>query len=212
MLFWECPVSSLISSLVANSIGWEQSSAGGPTRRALLPNERPAVFGCYSRLAARGDRPASREALGNPAGRTSRQPRAAAPFEAVLSRRGGYFRSFFDAISRSIRISITSRDRKLNGPRLADLEAFLMMAKRDLWPTRVFARSERRLKGLSAACLRSQASRARVGPTDEAKKPARERRVGIKEETALANAPFVATRPHKTPSPHKTRRETYHDT
>jgi hypothetical protein len=59
-----------------------------------------------------------------------------------------------------------------------------------------FCRSGRRLKGLSAACLRSQASRARVGPTDEAKRPAHERRVGIKEETALANAP---TKPNPSP-------------
>ena len=46
MLFWECPISSRQSSLVANSISREQSSAGGPTRRAVLPNERPAVFVC----------------------------------------------------------------------------------------------------------------------------------------------------------------------
>ena len=74
-----------------------------------------------------------------------------------------------------------------------------------------FCRSKRCLKGLSAGCLRSKASRARVGPTDEAKRPAHERRVGIKEETALANAP---TKP--TPSPQDAiaaqgHRETYHE-
>ena len=173
----------------------EQSSASGPTRRAVLPNERPAVFVCMQPVSG----PRRPSGIARSLGKVSRagaarQPRAAALFEAVLSRRRGYFRSFSDVIGRSTQISISSRDIKLNGPRSADLEAFLMMAKRDLWPTRVFARSERRLKGLSAACLRSQASRARVGPTDEAKKPASERRAGGQEETALANAP---TRRHR---------------
>ena len=46
----------------------------------------------------------------------ARQPRAAALLEAVLSRGCGYFRSFSDVIGRSSRLSISSRDIKLNGP------------------------------------------------------------------------------------------------
>ena len=49
-------------------------------------------------------------------------------------------------------------------------------------------------------------------PRVRRKKPARERRAGEEEETALANAPTKPTPSPKTPSPHKTRRETYHDT
>ena len=142
----------------------EQSSASGPTRRAVLPNERPAVFVCMQPVSG----PRRPSGIARSLGKVSRagaarQPRAAAKFEAVLSRRRGYFRSFFDAISRSIRISITSRDRKLNGPRLADLEPKMNKPSRAGSRAVGFLPLKSRLKGLSAACLRSQASRARGG-------------------------------------------------
>ena len=103
-------------------------------------------------------------------GPSGAQPRAAAQFEAVLSRGGGYFRSFFDVTGRSGRVSIFSREINVNGPRCADLEAKMNQPSLDFELDPGFCRSKRRPKGLSAACLRSKASRARVGPTDEAKK------------------------------------------
>ena len=141
----------------------------------------------------------------------ARQPRAAAQFEAALSRRGGYFRRFLDATGCSTQIAISSRDIKLNGHRVADLEAFLMMAKlrslASVLPTLVFLFGEPSKRALCTLFARlSFAGKGGTHGRGEKNQSASAAGLGkISGRDCACKRAHIAKPAPKTPSPRRTK-------